>query len=121
MTTIKKNCSACDDSAARVATWGLEVELVQRLVTGAKRSAAYRKIRNQLLARCPVDVWIEDDMGFVHFNLTQVQGSELGWAIFAIDPRDGQLKAAKVLVPDARGETVIVTELHVAEALSLAA
>lgn len=119
MIAMKKNC--CDDPAARMAAWGLETELVQRLVGGAKRTAAYRRIRNQLLVRCPIDVWVEEGIGFVHFNLTPAQGSQLGWAIFAIDPQDGRIIGAKALIPDATGKHVAVNELFASEPQPLAA
>ena len=50
-------------------------------------------------------------MGFVHFTLTAADDSNLGWAVFAVSLADGQLVAAKSLIPDKRGEEVIVSEL----------
>jgi len=65
-----------------------------------------------LRSRCPLDIWIENDLGFVQFivNGTQHEGV-LGWAVFAVRMEDGQVVAAKTLTPDERGQQIIVAEL----------
>lgn len=80
------------------------------MVGGVKRSLAYRHIASMLRSRCPLDVWIEDGLGFIHFVIG-TQGSELGWAVFAVRMEDGQMVAAKTLIPDESGQQIIVSEL----------
>ncbi|MGH9913864.1 MAG: hypothetical protein ACRD63_01095, partial [Pyrinomonadaceae bacterium] len=82
-------------------------------VGGVKRSSVYRDMRSQLPSRCPLDVWVEEGIGFVHFALEPPQESMVGWAVFAVRTEDGQLIAAKSLVPDKAGRNVIVNELLV--------
>lgn len=106
---MKKNC--CDNPNARVAEWGLDADLVRRLVGGVKRSPTYRDMRSQLPSRCPLDVWVEDGVGFVHFALGHVHQTDLGWAVFAVKPESGQVIAAKSLIPDKAGQNVVVSEL----------
>lgn len=95
-----------------MAAWGLEPELVRRVVRGAKRSLAYRHIADQLRSRCPLDVWIEDGLGFVHFAVvSSTHNGELGWAVFAVRIEDAQVVAAKTFTPDESGQQIIVSEL----------
>ncbi|HEV8716973.1 MAG TPA: hypothetical protein VGX03_29655 [Candidatus Binatia bacterium] len=82
------------------------------MVGGAKRSLAYRHIASRLRSRCPLDIWVEDDLGFVQFVVSDVQHEGvLGWAVFAVRMADGQVVAAKTLAPDERGQQIIVAEL----------
>lgn len=82
------------------------------MVGGAKRSLAYRHIAGRLRSRCPLDIWVEDGLGFVQFVVNDVQHEGvLGWAVFAVRMADGQVVAAKTLTPDERGQQIIVAEL----------
>lgn len=82
------------------------------MVGGVKRSPAYRHIAGRLRSRCPLDVWIEGGLGFVHFVVVSgAHDGELGWAVFAVRVEDGQVIAAKSLTPDDSGQQIIVAEL----------
>lgn len=85
--------------------------MVRQVVGGVKRSPAYRRIAGRLRSRCPLDIWIEDGLGFVHFVVGSVHGRDLSWAVFAVRMADGQMVAAKTLTPDERGLQIIVAEL----------
>lgn len=94
-----------------MAAWGLESETLKRVIGGVKRSLAYRRIADRLRSRCPLDVWIEDGLGFVQFLVGDLDERELGWAVFAVRLEDGHLMAAKTLVPDKQGQQVIISDL----------
>lgn len=95
-----------------MAAWGLKPELVRQVVGGAKRSSAYRHIASRLRSRCPLDIWIEDGLGFVQFVVNAAHHERvLGWAVFAVRMADGKVVAAKVLTPDECGQQIIVSEL----------
>jgi hypothetical protein len=91
--------------------WGLESEILKRVIGGIKRSPAYRRIADRLRSRCPLDVWIEDGLGFVQFLVGDPEERELGWAVFAICLEDGQVIAAKTFTPNKHGQQIIVSEL----------
>jgi len=84
---------------------------MRQVVGGVKRSPAYRRIAGRLHSRCPLDIWIEDGLGFVHFVMSGTHDRELGWAIFAVRMEDSQVVAAKSLTSDERGQQIIVAEL----------
>ncbi len=85
--------------------------MLRRVMGGVKRSPAYRRICGGLTSRCPADAWLEDDLCFVHFHMGQGPDTEHGWAVFAVRADDGQLVAAKKLIPDKTGQEVVVSEL----------
>ncbi|MBI3799567.1 MAG: hypothetical protein HY268_21680 [Deltaproteobacteria bacterium] len=86
--------------------------MVRQVVGGVKRSPAYRYIASKLGSRCPLDIWIEDDLGFAQFVVNGIPHEGiLGWVVFAVRMADGQVVAAKSLTPDELGQQIIVSEL----------
>jgi hypothetical protein len=100
-----------------VAAWGLSAEELRTIVGGAKRSEAYRRLRPELVSVCPADVWLEDGLGFVQFELgCQGMGCSPGWVVFAVSRADGALGAAKAIRPEPSGERLVVEDLVGGEA-----
>lgn len=102
-----------------MAAWGLSAEELRTIVGGAKRTEAYRRLRRRLVSVCPADVWIEDGLGFVQFELgCEGVGCSPGWVVFAVSRADGALGAAKTIRPEATGEHLVVEDLVGAGAVS---
>lgn len=97
--------------AARVAAWGLTAEMLRDLVGTVKRSPFYRAICQELDIRCPRDVWIEDRVGFVHFD-GRARGPVPAWFVFAVDLDSLEIAGAKRLEPDDEGYQIRVTEVR---------
>lgn len=96
-----------------MAAWGLAPDLVTTVVAVAKRSPAYRRVRRELGSACPLDVWVEDELGFAQFELDEDrrEAARPGWLVFAVRLRDGALVAAKVLEPGYEVATMSVSDL----------
>jgi hypothetical protein len=94
-----------------VAAWGLSGEELKAVVGTVKRSPLYRAICGELQARCPRDVWIDDGIGFVHFD-AGVTGDGPAWFVFAVDLDAREVVGAKRLAPDEKGHEIFVTELE---------
>jgi hypothetical protein len=94
-----------------VAAWGLSEEQLKTVVGTVKRSLPYRAICRELQARCPRDGWIDDGMGFVHFD-AGVVGAAPAWFVFAVDLDAREIVGAKRLAPDEKGHEIFVTELQ---------
>ena len=94
-----------------MAAWGLTREELRAVVGTAKRSPGYRSIRHELQVRCPRDVWIDDGIGFVHFDGGGGQRRP-AWFIFAVDLESLELTAAKRLEPDEKGIEILISELQ---------
>jgi hypothetical protein len=92
-----------------MAAWGLSRETVVKLVSGAKRSPSFRRLRDRLASDCPLDLWVEDGLGFVEFELRE--SPRPGWLVFAVGIQDGRLVAAKSLEPDELGRNLVVADL----------
>jgi hypothetical protein len=92
-----------------VAAWGLTREDLRAVVGTVKRTPAYRSICRELQARCPRDVWIDDGIGFVHFD----GGGDRrpAWFVFAVDLESLELTAAKRLEPDEKGLEILISDL----------
>ena len=68
-----------------MAAWGLSADELRTIVGGAKRSESYRRLRPELVSVCPADVWVEDGLGFVQFEVDgQGIGRTPGWIVFAV-------------------------------------
>ena len=93
-----------------MAAWGLTPEDLKVVVGTVKRSPAYRSICRELQARCPRDVWIDDGIGFVHFDGGGGQPWP-AWFVFAVELESLELAAAKRLEPDEKGHEILITEL----------
>jgi hypothetical protein len=96
-----------------VAAWDLPPDVVTAVVGGAKRSPAYRRLRTELATACPLDVWVEDGLGFAQFELDEDrrEAARPGWLVFAVRLQDGALLAAKVLESGAEVATMSVSDL----------
>ena len=95
-----------------MAAWGLPADVLRGIVGGAKRSSAYRRLRTQLVSVCPVDVWVEDGLGFIQFEAgCEGAGCSPAWIVFAVSRADGAVAAAKAIRPDPSGEHVVVEDL----------
>lgn len=94
-----------------MAAWGLAPDVVTTVVAGTKRSRAYRRVRPELSSACPLDVWVEDELGFAQFELDEDRGARSGWLVFAVRLRDGALVAAKILEPGHDVATMLVSDL----------
>jgi len=95
-----------------VAAWGLSADELRTIVGGAKRSESYRRLRPELVSVCPADVWVEDGLGFVQFEVDgQGIGRTPGWIVFAVSRADGALAAAKAIRPEPSGEGLVVDDL----------
>ena len=94
-----------------MAAWGLTREDVRAVVGTVKRSPSYRSICRELQARCPRDVWIDEGIGFVHFD---GGGAQLrpAWFVFAVDLESLALTAAKRLEPDEKGLKILISDLQ---------
>ena len=87
--------------------------MVTTLVAGAKRSATYRRTRPELASACPLDVWVEDELGFVQFELDDARREPAvpGWLVLAVRLRDGTPVAAKILEPGPDVATMSVSDV----------
>jgi len=96
-----------------VAAWDLPSDVVTVLVAGAKRSAVYRRARPELASVCPLDVWVEDELGFVQFELdeTRREPARPGWLVLAVRLGDGAPVAAKILEPGPDVATMSVSDV----------
>jgi hypothetical protein len=94
-----------------VAAWGLSEEQLRAVVGTVKRSLLYRTICRELQARCPRDVWIDDGIGFVHFD-AGVAGDRPAWFVFAVDLDAREIVGAKRLAPDEKGHEIFVIDLE---------
>ena len=96
-----------------MATWDLPPDVVTTLVAGAKRSAIYRRARPELVSACPLDVWVEDDLGFVQFELDDARREPAvpGWLVLAVRLGDGVAVAAKILEPGPDVATMSVSDV----------
>ena len=94
-----------------MAAWGLRREDLKAVVGTVKRSRSYRTICAELQARCPRDVWIDDGIGFVHFDGGGGRRRP-AWFIFAVDLESLELTAAKRLEPDEKGIEILISELQ---------
>ena len=97
-----------------MAAWGLTREDLQAVVGTVKRSPAYRSICRELQARCPRDVWIDDGIGFVHFDGGGAAAPRPAWFVFAVDLDSLEIVAAKRLEPDEKGHEILISVLAVA-------
>ena len=95
-----------------MAAWDLAPEVVTVVVAGAKRSAVYRRARPELVSACPLDVWVEDGLGFVQFELddTRREPAVPGWLVLAVRLGDGTPVAAKILEPGPDVATMSVSD-----------
>ena len=93
-----------------MAAWGLTREDLRAIVGTVKRSPAYRSICRELQARCPRDVWIDDGIGFVHFDGGGGQ-AQPAWFVFAVELESLELTAAKRLEPDEKGLEILISDL----------
>lgn len=98
-----------------MAAWGLTREDLKVVVGTVKRSPAYRSICRELQARCPRDVWIEDGIGFVHFDGGGVHPRP-AWFVFAVELESLDIAAAKRLEPDEKGHQILISDLDPASA-----
>ena len=95
-----------------MAAWGLSTEELRTIVGGAKRSEPYRHLRPELVSVCPADVWVEEGLGFVQFEVDgQGVGRSPGWIVFAVGRADGALAAAKAIRPEPSGDGLVVEDL----------
>ena len=82
------------------------------IVRGVKRSTTYRRVRSHLIVRCPVDVWTDDKLGFVQFEVDgEPARSRPAWLVFVVHRESGRLVAAKSVEPDQTGQNVIAWDL----------
>jgi hypothetical protein len=93
-----------------VAAWGLTREDLKAVVGTVKRSPSYRVICAELQARCPRDVWIDDGIGFVHFDGGGRDGRP-AWFVFAVELESLEIAAAKRLEPDDKGHEILITDV----------
>ena len=96
-----------------MAAWGLDADDLKAVVGTVKRAPAYRAICRELQVRRPRDVWIEDGMGFVHFDGGGA-GPVPAWFVFAVDVGAREVVAAKRLEPDDKGHEIRIMEIHAA-------
>ena len=94
-----------------MAAWGLDDEDLKAVVGTVKRSHAYRAICHELQTRCPRDVWIEDGIGFVHFDGRSGPRGP-AWFVFAVDLDSLEIAAAKRLDPDEKGHEISIIDLE---------
>jgi hypothetical protein len=80
------------------------------IVGTVKRSPPYRAICAELQSRCPRDVWIEDGIGFVHFD-GGGDDRRPAWFVFAVDLESLEIAAARRLEPDEKGREIFVNDL----------
>lgn len=100
-----------------MAAWGLNDEDLKTVVGIVKRSPLYRAICSELQARCPSDVWIEDGIGFVHFD-GGAAGRGPTWFVFAVDLKSVEIAGAKRLEPDEKGHQIFIKDVRAELALA---
>jgi hypothetical protein len=93
-----------------VAAWGLTREDLKAVVGTVKRSPSYRAILAELQVRCPRDVWVDDAIGFVHFDGGGRDGRP-AWFVFAVDLDSLEIVAAKRLEPDEKGLEILISDV----------